>query len=125
MSSIATDRHERGFGKIKKVQVWRRAKRPAKVDRRLDSENSETIEPLSSVLHAKPHVSIRDSLKRGQVTVLIFTGGSRFDMEMPIGDMEIQMVAGNRSVSVLNLAGAGGCKFAKVDLCRTLIQSSQ
>lgn len=31
------------------------------VDRRLDSENSETIEVLSSALHADPHVSIRAS----------------------------------------------------------------
>lgn len=36
------------------------------VDGCLDSENSETIEALSSVLHANPHVSIRDSLKRGE-----------------------------------------------------------
>lgn len=36
------------------------------VDRHLDSENSETIEPLSLLLHANPHVSIRDSLNRGK-----------------------------------------------------------
>ena len=44
------------------------------VDRRLDSENSETIELLSLVLHANPHVSIRDSLKSGEDIPLTPTG---------------------------------------------------
>lgn len=43
------------------------ARTPA-ADRRLDPENRETMEPLSPVLHADPHVSIRGSLKRGEDT---------------------------------------------------------
>lgn len=50
----------------KKVQGWSRSKDSA-VYRRLHTERiRETIEPLCSVLYAGPHVSIRDSLKRGE-----------------------------------------------------------
>lgn len=61
----------------RKFKFWRRAKPPAKTppfDRRLDSENSETMEVLSPLLHANPHVSIRDSLNRGEDIPLRPTG---------------------------------------------------
>lgn len=43
------------------LEASQAAHKDMEVDRRLDSENSETIEQLSSALHANPHVSIRDS----------------------------------------------------------------
>lgn len=52
-----------------KVEVWRRAKPPAKTPRLTDvliQKTVKTIEALSSALHANPHVSIRDSLSRGE-----------------------------------------------------------